>query len=42
MLQKTLCCRRIGDVLPWDDDIDLAMDSADYMVLISELGRLVS
>ena len=37
-----LCCRRIGDVMPWDDDIDLAMDATDYMVLISKLGRVVS
>ena len=30
-------CRRIGDVLPWDDDFDLAVDAADYVKLNRKL-----
>ena len=34
-------CRRIGAVLPWDDDFDLAADAADYKKLNRELKRVV-
>ena len=34
-------CRRIGDVLPWDDDFDLAVDAADYDKLNRRLKGVV-